>query len=303
MIIIDKAGEGYPADYTKPTCLALGYFDGIHIGHKAVINAAAKYAADHDMEPGIFTFTGSSTKGKALQSPELKHEVMAQQGIKWCFEPPFNSFHALKPEEFFEQMLLQRYRAKALFCGEDYMFGAKRAGTIELLKVLCKKHSVELFVAPITSWDGEPVSSSRIRQALNQGDIEAANAMLGRPFEIKLPVQHGRGLGHKLGFPTINQIIPNWLQAPVHGVYITKTILDNKSYSSTTGFGPRPTIDPKDKAVTCETFINGYSGDLYDQQVRVLFYKKIAEIQKFETTELLTQAVKNWAAMAENYFS
>ncbi len=287
----------------RGTAIALGYFDGVHTGHKTVLQAAANYAAQKGLALAVFTFTfteDGKVKGKKLLSQEQKHKKLGELGVEFCFEPPFEAFSSLNPEEFFNQMLREEYGAQAIFCGADFAFGKGRAGNPALLEQLCKQHGMHLSVLPVTLWNGEEVSSSRIRAALERGDIEEANALLGYPYEIDFPVVHGQKLGSTLGFPTLNQMFPPNRQTPGIGVYITAVILDGKLWPSATGYGPRPTVNGLE--VTCETFIPGFSGDLYGQNVTVRFYKKIAEIQKFETPQILADAVQSWAKQAVDYF-
>lgn len=286
------------------TALALGFFDGLHIGHKSVIAAAVEYAAENNLDPGVFTFTFDdrpSAKGRQIYSLKEKHEYLAELGIQYCFEPPFSSFCHLSPEAFFHQCLLDEYGVKALFCGPNYNFGAQREGDTQLLEKLCAENGVRLVIVPMTFWRGERVSSSRIRDALSSGAIEDVNTLLGRPYEVDLPVQHGRKLGSTLGFPTLNQHFPANMQPPREGVYITETEVDGVRMPSVTGYGNRPTVGGVEP--TCETFIPGFSGDLYGKNVKVLFYKRITNTQKFATTTELADAVLGWAGEAKAYLA
>ncbi|NLW79655.1 MAG: riboflavin biosynthesis protein RibF [Ruminococcaceae bacterium] len=292
-----------PEDGIKPTAVALGFFDGVHIGHQAVISAARDAAVAAGWQPAVFTFTqpsGQSTKGRQIITLDQKNHVLAELGVQYCFEPPFESFSALSPEAFFAEMLMGEYRAKALFCGENYGFGAKRAGNVQRLRELCYANGIHLNVVPTTLYQGLAVSSSRIRQALAAGDMPAAAAMLGRPYAIDYPVRHGRQIGSKLGFPTLNQTFPPEVQPPAFGVYITQAVVDGKAWPSATGYGTRPTVD--DGAPTCETFIPGFEGDLYGRPVQVRFYKKIADPTRFENLEALAEAVQSWARQAQGFF-
>lgn len=288
----------------QATALALGYFDGVHLGHRAVIQAMVDTAAQNNLTPAVFTFTlqeGQSTKGRRLQTNAQKHEMLAQLGVQLCFEPPFGSFFSLTPATFFSQQLVQAYRAKALFCGENFSFGQARSGNVQLLGQLCAQQGIQLTVVPTTIWQGDTVSSSRIRRALERGDLPAANAMLGRPYEVCLPVQHGQGLGHTLGFPTINQSFPQWMQPPAQGVYISSVLIGQVWYPAATGYGTRPTV--QGQAPTFETFIPGFSGNLYGNEINVRLYQKIADTQKFDSTQALAKAVQGWATQAKAYFA
>lgn len=287
-----------------PAAVAMGFFDGVHLGHQAVIGAARDYAVAHGLRLAVFTF-GQGPKGdglgRHLQSDSEKHRQLAALGVDTCYQPDFGSFSFLAPEDFYRQMLLGEYNAKALFCGEDFAFAAHRAGNVALLKTLCAQTGVALGVVPTTFYKGEPVSSSRIRAALEAGNIPEVNAMLGRPYEIDFAVERGQGLGHTLGTPTINQRFPADLQPPPFGVYITQTLLDGKAWPSATGFGTRPTVDGG--SPSCETFIPGYTGDLYGENVRVRFFERIAPSRKFADTAALGAAVQDWGHQAKAYFA
>lgn len=286
-----------------PAAVAMGFFDGVHLGHQAVIGAARDYAAAHGLRLAVFTF-GQGPKGdgqgRHLQSDDEKNRQLDALGVDTCYQPGFESFRALLPEDFYREMLLEEYNAKALFCGEDFAFGARRAGNVALLETLCADTGVALRVVPTTLYKGEPVSSSRIRMALERGDIPEVNAMLGRPYEIDFAVEHGKGLGHTLGMPTINQRFPQDLQPPPFGVYITQALLEGKAWPSATGFGTRPTVNGD--APSCETFIPGYSGNLYGENVRVRFFEKIADSSKFDSVEALAAAVQGWGKQTRAYF-
>lgn len=300
--VFDEAVQAWPQDI-KPTALALGYFDGVHMGHRAVIGAAVQAARQQGLALAVFTFALGQKPGVAnalLQTEEQKRRVLAELGVEYCFSPLFSSFRGLSPEAFFEEVLLAGCHAKALFCGQDFAFGQNRAGNAALLGEMSRENGVQMQVVPMAEYKGEAISSSRIRAALAAGDIEDVNAMLGRPYEIAFPVVHGRHLGSSLGFPTINQVFPPALQPPKVGVYITKTLVDGKEWPSATGYGSRPTVEGKH--TTCETFIPGFSGNLYGTSPQVRFYRYLAEVRKFETTQQLADGVQGWARDAIAYF-
>ena len=154
----------------------------------------------------------------------------------------------------------------------------------------------------MTQFEEKPVSSTRIRTALEGGDIPAANAMLGMPYAIRFAVQHGAGLGHTLGVPTINQLYPQGFQMPRSGIYITRTLIGGKWYPSATGLGSRPTVNDDATKVTCETFIPGFSGDLYGTDPVVEFHAYLSPSKKFDTLDELRDCINNAAQRAQEYF-
>jgi len=205
----------------KGTAVAMGFFDGIHIGHRAVIDGAVQWAKAHDAAPAVFTFklpVVNKMKGRRLLSTADKHALIASLGVEYYLTPDFEEIKGLTPEQFVLG-IVRDCNARALFCGENFTFGAKAAGNPELLRRLCEPLGVEVVVIPMAQFEEKPVSSTRIRTALEGGDIPAANAMLGMPYAIRFEVQHGAGLGHTLGVPTINQLYPQVPAAPQRHLY------------------------------------------------------------------------------------
>ena len=291
-------------DPSKGTAVAMGFFDGIHIGHRAVIEGAVRWARAHGAAPAVFTFglpTENKMKGKRLLSTADKHALIESLGVEHYLCPEFEQIKGMSPEQFVLG-IVRDCRARALFCGENFTFGAKAAGNPALLKKLCAPLGVEVVVVPMAQFEEKPVSSTRIRTALEGGDIPAANAMLGMPYAIRFAVHHGAGLGRTLGVPTINQIYPNGFQMPRFGIYITRTKIGDKWYPSATGLGTRPTVNADETKVTCETFIPDFSGDLYGTDPVVEFHAYLSPSKKFETLDQLRDCINHAARRAKEYF-
>ena len=291
-------------DPSKGTAVAMGFFDGIHIGHRAVIEGAVRWARAHGAAPAVFTFglpTENKMKGKRLLSTADKHALIESLGVEHYLCPEFEQIKGMSPEQFVLG-IVRDCRARALFCGENFTFGAKAAGNPALLKKLCAPLGVEVVVVPMAQFEEKPVSSTRIRTALEGGDIPAANAMLGMPYAIRFAVHHGAGLGRTLGVPTINQIYPNGFQMPRFGIYITRTKIGDQWYPSATGLGTRPTVNADETKVTCETFIPDFSGDLYGTDPVVEFHAYLSPSKKFETLDQLRDCINHAAQRAKEYF-
>lgn len=279
---------------TQNTAVAMGYFDGVHIGHKFLIQKMEEYAESHSLEKAVFTFTKSvklGHKGKDIINVKQKVKIMKSLGIDLFYSPDFSVFSSLTPQEFVEDILINSMGAKAVFCGENFFFGKDRAGNVQVLKQLCDKNNIELFIVPTVTLDGVTVSSTEIRKALENGDIPLANKMLGKNYSIEFEVVHGKKLGSKIGTPTINQVFPNTMCTPKEGVYITCTEIDGKKYPSATGFGSRPTVNGKD--VSCETTIADFDGDLYGKEVKVDFIQYLYPIRKFDNVQQLAQMIQD----------
>lgn len=284
------------------SAVALGYFDGVHLGHQKVVGEAVRYAREKGLTPAVFTFTfsGVRTKGRDLYTESARRAALRALGAALYAAPSFESFHNLSAEEFVEKVLHGVLHAKAVFCGENFRFGHAAQGDTALLKVLCARLGIAVFICGTAYYQGAPVSSTRIRAALSEGDMPLVNALLGRPYEISFPVVHGKKLGRTLGFPTINQIYPEGMHTPKYGIYITGVVLEGEERPAATGFGERPTVNGQ--GATCETFIPGYEGDLYDEAPVIRFYEYIAPSKKFDTLEELKNCVFEAAKAAQEYF-
>lgn len=286
------------------TAVAMGYFDGIHIGHRAVIGGAVEWARAHGASPALFTFKlppENRMKGARLIASHDKLRLIGELGVEHYLEPEFEAIKSQTPEEFVRG-IVESCQARALFCGENFTFGARAAGNPQRLRELCAPLGVEVVIVPMTGFEGKPVSSTRIRTALEGGDIPAANAMLGMPYSIRFAVQHGKGLGKTLGVPTINQLYPAGFQMPRFGIYITRTNIGGVWYPSATGLGTRPTVNTDKTSVTCETFIPGYAGDLYGTEPVVEFHAYLSPSKRFDTLDELRACIRYAARRAEEYF-
>ena len=287
---------------TEKTAVALGYFDGVHIAHQSLINQMCDYAAKNNLEKAVFTFTKSvplGHKGKDILTKGAKLDVMRSMGIDLYYSPDFLRFSSLTPEEFVKNILIDSMSAKAVFCGENFFFGKNRRGNVRVLKELCEKYDIVFTQAETVCLDGEIVSSTAIRDALAQGDMEKASRMLGRPYGVNFEVVHGKKIGRTIGTPTINQLYPATMCSPKPGVYITCTTVDGKKYPSATGLTNRPTVNGT--GYTCETFILGFEGDLYNQNVQVDFHSFLFEARKFDSLQQLGDMIYSSAVKAKEY--
>ena len=290
----------------KKTAVALGNFDGLHKGHVAVINEAVKQK-HNGLFPCILTFDShpqKTLKGSApkkIMTRSLCEKTTAELGcstIRLSFEEVRN----MAPEEFFYEILVKKLNAGFVSCGFNYSFGKNGAGTAETLMNLCKKESIGFECAGEVMYGGNAVSSTRIRQAIENGDTENANEMLGRYFAYDFEVVYGDRIGAKLlGFPTINQLFPDWHVVPKNGVYASATEVDGKLYPSMTNIGKRPTVNGDQ--LRSETCIIGFSGDLYGAHPEVKLIKMIREEKKFPSLEALSAQLKDDSGTAEKIYN
>ena len=296
-----------PIDAPTGSAVALGFFDGVHLGHRAVLRAAVEYAADHGLTPAAFTFSlpaNHPMKGARIFPDREKHRRVAALGIAEYQEAPFADFCALSPEDFVDRVLTGCFAAKAVFCGDNFTFGAKAAGNVDMLKSLCAARGIAAHVVEMASYQGVTVSSTRIRAALQACRIEDANAMLGEPYAIDWPVTHGKHVGtSRLDTATINQNFPAGALEPGCGVYITRIRIEGKWYPAATGIGRRPTVDQAGAPITCETYVPDFSGDVYGQSPRLEFYKYLCPVRKFDSMQALSALIRDAARQSREYFA
>lgn len=279
-----------------PCALALGAFDGLHRGHRAVIDAAIAAARQAGLAPGVFTFEDSPSGAPALQTAEDKLALLEAWGVEWVFTPDFPAVKDLEARAFFEEVLVKKCGARALFCGEDFRFGKGAAGDVDSLRAWCAETGVSLTVVPPVTEGREKISSTRIRQAVEAGDIPAANALLGHPFGYTLEVIHGNHIGTGLGTPTVNQALPEGFILPPFGVYASVVEVDGAPYAGVTNIGVKPTVGSD--RVLSETWIQGYSGDLYGRKLSVGLRAFLRPERKFASLDELKAEIERNARQA-----
>lgn len=273
------------------TVLALGAFDGLHRGHMEVVRRGLALAqAMTDTEPGAFTFLASPSGAKSVLTLRDKEKVLKQAGVCSLFSLDFEAVRDLTPAVFFHRVLLSVCNAKALVCGEDFRFGKDAAGDVPALSRLCQEAGILLEVVPPVLEGEEKVSSTRIRAAIQEGDLPLAQRLLGRPFGFSQEVIHGNHIGGKvLGTPTINQTIPENFVLPPFGVYASFTRVDGVPYFGVTNVGVKPTIGSD--RVLAETWMPDFSGNLYGKRVRLVLLKFLRPEEKFPSLEALKAAI------------
>ncbi len=290
---------------TEPTAIALGYFDGVHLGHRLVIKSASEAKA-RGFKTCVFSFTvtnANPTSGKGslnILSGETKAEQMRLMGVDYFIMPDFAELKDLEPAQFV-QLLTERFHAKALYCGGSFRFGRQAAGDVSLLWRLCEAKGVSLTVVPDMLLEGKPVSSSLIRGHLERGEVEQAARLLGRPYSYCFSVEPGRQLGRKLAAPTINQHFEPHMLVPRYGVYAAFVRLDGAIYPAVTNIGVRPTVDDGIAPVS-ETWIIGYNGDLYGKPVQVNLLRYLRDERKFNSVEELRAAIHEDGETVNRYF-
>ena len=291
-----------------PTVVALGCFDGVHLGHRKVIQKARSIADALGISCSVWTFD-EPPRNYFLKNPvglltdkKQKTELISSIKVDKFISVPFTKETAkISAEDFFSEILVKRLKAAHIVCGFNYSFGDGGRGNVDMLQKLCAESGVGLTVLDPISVSDVTVSSSAIRDALVSGKIEDANALLGRPFSLKTVVISGQHLARKLGFPTVNQSFPSRMLIPAYGVYVTSITIEGraKKYYGITNVGVRPTVGGE--TVFAETNIFDFSGDLYGKWVRVEYLHHIREERKFDSLEALTEQIHRDIAEAKNY--
>lgn len=281
----------------NPLCVALGAFDGIHIGHRTIISAMCEYAQKNNLDSAVFTFSDSPSvvlgknTAKTITSQSDKMNLLEKIGVNKCFSLKFIEIMNVTPIEFIEEILIKKLNAKAIFCGFNYRFGKKAIGDTKLLKNICNKHNVEVFVTEPVCIDGDIVSSSKIRELIENGKIELANKLLGRAFSIELDIVEGKHNGRKVGVPTVNQIPPNGFVVPKYGVYASFAEFSGKKYPSITNVGIRPTVGTG--GLNYEThIIENFGEELYGQTVRTELLSFVRSERKFNDLKELSEQIQ-----------
>ncbi len=270
--------------------LALGTFDGLHKGHLQVLKTTKEFAS-HGFVPAMLMFDCHPLKAvKGITPPLLitqeDKEKLAREFGVLPIPIKFQDIRDLTPEEFVAEILIKKFNAGAVVSGENFHFGKNGEGNSKILCELCEKYDIIYNVAENTTYKGEMISSTRIRDALSRGDIISANEMLGRNFSYDFLVVEGNRIGKKiLGFPTINQHFPKGFINLKHGVYASRSTVDGKTYPSVTNFGCHPTIGGDQ--VLSETCILGFDGDLYNRKIPVELLDFIREEKKFNSKDEL----------------
>ncbi|MCC8121867.1 MAG: riboflavin biosynthesis protein RibF [Oscillospiraceae bacterium] len=278
--------------------IALGFFDGVHLGHGALLRLAAQRAAEQGLRLAAITFdTGGQTadlkRGTPLITSPLERADLMRRlyGVEDVLIAPFDrALMHMDWREYVTQVLVKEYRAAHLVAGYDFRFGYRGEGNQERLRLLCIQLGVGCDIVPQVKLEGVPVSSTYIRSLLARGDMERAEQFLGHPFCLTGQVRHGKKLGSRLGFPTLNLSLPEGSVAPPFGVYATQVWVEGQVYPAAANLGVRPTVDDGG-TVTVEGTLLNFQGNLYGKQVRMEFLRFLRPERRFPNLEALRAQV------------
>ena len=304
-----KVDSGLPPD-VDGTVVTVGTFDGVHLGHRAVLDEIGTRARRRDMHSVLVTFdrhpltvVRSDAAPGLLTTPDEKKEILSQSGLDYVSFLPFTqALSRLAPEMFVRQVLAERFRVRELVIGYDHGFGRARSGGIDLLRRIGIELGFEVDVVDAVRVGGKAVSSTAIRSLVADGQVEAAAEMLGRPYSFRGPVVHGLGRGHDLGFPTANIPAPGGRKLlPCQGIYAVRASMRTEICDGLLHLGPRPTFAGSPPSI--ELFILDFDRDIYGETIRVDFLKRLRDVRPFGTAEALVEQMKLDEESAREYFA
>ena len=294
----------------EKTVIALGFFDGVHRGHGALLRKAAERAGELNAAPAVFTFDRSPKEfvtGKPvllINSNDDRRDIIRRvYGIQRVIFAPFDREMMTMPwQDFITELLVKQYGAVHLVAGHDYRFGHKNEGTVERLREKCRELGLGCDIIPKVELEGITVSSTYIRQLVRDGELERAAVFLGHRHCLSQTVSHGFRFGRTIGIPTINFTVPEHVLVPEKGVYVTRVYLpDGGSYAGVTNVGTRPTVsDSAD--VSIETFLLDFDGDLYGKRIRLEFCRRLRAEKKFDSPQQLKDEIEKNVAQTRAYF-
>ncbi len=279
----------------KSTCVTLGKFDGLHVGHQKLMQELAKGKKEGGRKSVVFTFDFHPSMFLAKEAYKLiytekeKQQMLAAAGIDVFISYPFTrETSSMEAEDFIRQVLVKQLDAKLIVVGEDNRFGHNRRGDAQMLLRFGREYGFHVTVCEKVRFDNDVVSSTKIREELLRGNMERAGAMLGEPYYVSGVVEHGRALGRTIGFPTINLVTSEEKLLPPYGVYVSQTILRKKTYTGMTNVGVRPTVGQQKKAWV-ETYLFDYSGDCYGEQAITKLLHFVRPEKQFKSVDELRE--------------
>ena len=284
----------------QPTVLTIGTFDGVHLGHQKIVERVVTNARQEGLLATVFTFfphprmVVQHDKGlKLIHTLEEKKQLLQQLGVDLLVVQPFNeAFAQLSAEEFVSTILVQRLNVKKVIIGYDHRFGRNRTANIDDMRLFGEKYGFAVVEISVQEVDEVSVSSTKIREALNKGDVTTAEHYLGTPYSLTGTVVHGLKLGRTLGYPTANiQVTEDYKLIPKDGVYAVYSYIGSRKVYGMMSIGKNPTIEGKGASI--EVYFFDFNGNLYDQKLTIEFVQYLREEQKFATIDLLKKQLQD----------
>lgn len=291
----------------EKTIYALGFFDGVHLGHQALLTSCRALAETGGYKAGVVTFIGHpdtlvyGNTPMLINTPEDRKKLLKERfHMDIVAELPFDREMMAMPWQQFVELLQKEYGAAGFVCGYDFRFGNRGMGTANLLASLCQEQNMPCQVVPEQKIHEITVSSSHIRTLLEEGQMAAAVRFLGHPHVLTGMVVSGRRLGRTLGIPTANLLIPDGVVQLCHGVYICQAQVGDQLYPAVTNVGNRPTVGGH--RVTVEPWLLDFDGDLYGQSITLFFHEFLRPEKKFGSLEELREEIQKNAVQTRKFF-
>lgn len=305
MKYISKTSDFY---VEEPTAVTLGKFDGLHRGHELLMQTVLEYSRNHHVASVAFTFDippknkVETIVSRVLTTNEEKEYIFEKQGLDYLIECPFTAeLMSMEPKAFIA-WITEKLHMKYVVVGDDFRFGYKRAGDHHTLQAYEEEFGYKTIVLDKLKDSNRDISSTYVREKISDGNIKKANSLLGYHYFIKSEIVHGQKLGRSIGIPTINMVLPQEKLLPPNGVYITEVLVDGSIYMGVTNVGCKPTVSD-DNVVGVETFIYGFSGDVYGEKIVVSFLDFIRPEMKFASVEELKAQMLADIDTAKKYYN
>lgn len=304
MLIISDNGRAMLALPTeRATAAALGVFDGVHRGHRAVIGRAREYAEKNGLAAAVCTFKTDtiSTKGTdflPIFTEEKKLSLLSGEGVEYIYDPDFSHVRDMSAEVFVRDILAKKLRAASVVCGNDFRLGKNAACGVHELENICRDFGIAVIPVDDITEQGEKISSARLRQMIKNGDISGANRLLGSCYSIDGEVICGNRFGRQMNFPTANQALPRGVVCPMYGVYASRAVIDGRTVKGITNIGIKPTVSDEGMPLS-ETHFIGFEGDIYGRDISVELLRFIRPEKKFDSPGELQRQIGRDIAEAE----
>ena len=273
--------------------VALGFFDGVHLGHRKIISTAIARAKELGVPSAVFTFRSESPSAKQsaarLYSTAAKLELIDECGVDEVILADFEDVRGISAEDFVTKLLIGDFGCVSAIAGRDFRFGHYAAGDVTLLRSLIEPTGGECIIAEDVILHEDKISTTEIKGLMARGDIKGANEMLGAPYFLEATVEHGRGVGRTLGFPTVNCTLKEQQGLLKHGVYTSKIVTRGGTYPALTNVGICPTFDARPEHA--ESFILDFDGDIYGECVRIVMISYLRTEIKFDSPDKLREQI------------
>lgn len=304
MRYIDLKTKGEIESLPSDSVLCIGNFDGVHIGHRqlvdAVLSSYRMLSGERDVICGAWFFDSSSYKSmRDIFTVEEKLDIFAELGLEYAVIADFDEVRGLSPNRFVNEILRTDCRCIHAVCGENFRFGAMAAGDAVMLSEMMLGNAT---IVPLLSFRGDTVSSTRIRELLEKGLVEEASLLLGSRYSVCERIVHGKALGRTIGIPTINQNITQKELLISRGTYATVCTLRGERYYGVTNFGTRPTVESSERK-NLETYIIDFSGDCYGEDVKIEFASRLRDEMRFDSVESLRDQIEKDIESTRSYFA